>query len=133
MNGILVLTHGPFGEHLLRSACAIMNEPEKAAALNISRRLDFTILRNQIVDKIKELDAEAGVLVLIDAYGGTAYNTALPLIKTHPIHIVTGVNLPMVLSALTNRHRMPLEALARKVAEDARKTISVLADSFVGK
>ena len=127
MIGILVLSHGPFGEDLLKTACGIMHETEKIAALNLSRRLDFETLRRNVSDTIVALNATDGTLVLIDAYGGTSYNTTLPLMSTHRISMVTGVNLPMVLSALTNRQRMSLEALAKKVSEDAKKTISVLA------
>jgi PTS system mannose-specific IIA component len=127
MIGILILTHGLFGENLLKTACGIMNESEAVKTLNLSRRLDFSTLRKMVSDAIESLDAKNGVLVLIDAYGGTSYNTTLPLTKQYPICIVTGVNLPMVLSALSNRHRMSLEALARKVSEDAKKTISVCA------
>ncbi len=131
MIGILVLTHGPFGEDLLKTARGIMNESEKMGALNLSRRFDFPTLRKKVSEAIHGLGAEGGVLVLIDAYGGTSYNTTLPLIGDHPISLVTGVNLPMVLSSLTNRHRMPLEPLAKKVSEDAKKTISVLFKSDV--
>lgn len=127
MIGILILTHGLFGENLLKTACGIMNDSEQVKTLNLSRRLDFSTLRKMVSDTIDQLDTKQGVLVLIDAYGGTSYNTTLPLMKQYPICIVTGVNLPMVLSALSNRHRLPLEALARKVSEDAKKTISVCA------
>ncbi|MBV9080981.1 MAG: PTS sugar transporter subunit IIA [Elusimicrobia bacterium] len=131
MIGILILTHGAFGEDLLKTACGIMHETEKIAALNLSRRADFATLRKKVSDTIAEISAQDGVLVLIDAYGGTSYNTTLPLMSTHRISLVTGVNLPMVLSALTNRHRMQLDQLARKVSEDAKKTISVLSASDV--
>jgi mannose PTS system EIIA component len=126
MIGILILTHGRFGEDLLKTASGIMHEAELSTSLNLSRRLDFPTLRNSVADAIEKMNSKDGVLVLIDAYGGTSYNTSLPLLKTHKISLVTGVNLPMVLSALTNRHRMTLEGLAKKVSEDARKTISVL-------
>ncbi len=126
MIGVVILTHGRFGEDLLKTACGIMRETEKVTSLNLSRRLDFQSLRKMVVEAIQNLNAESGVLVLIDAYGGTSYNTTLPLLKDYPLSLVTGVNLPMVLSALTNRHRLPLEALAKKVSEDAKKTISVL-------
>ena len=125
MIGILILTHGLFGENLLKTACGIMNESSNTKTLNLSRRLDFETLRKMVSGAIVELDADGGVLVLIDAYGGTSYNTSLPLMKEHPISLVTGVNLPMVLSALSNRHRLKLDALARKVSEDAKKTISI--------
>lgn len=131
MIGVLILTHGRFGEDLLKTACGIMHETDKVVALNLSRRLDFQTLRKQVTDSITALKAESGVLVLIDAYGGTSYNTTLPLMGEHHICLVTGVNLPMVLSALTNRHRLTLEAVAKKVAEDAKKTISVMFRSDV--
>ena len=127
MIGVLVLTHGKFGEDLLKTACGIMCESEKVASGNLSRRLDFATLRKNVAETIESLNAEGGVLVLIDAYGGTSYNTTLPLMSKYRICMVTGVNLPMVLSALTNRHRLPLDRLARKVSEDARKTISLMA------
>ena len=102
-----------------------MKESESISALNLSRRLDFQTLRKKVSDQIKKLEADEGVLVLIDAYGGTSYNTSLPLMEDFKIGLVTGVNLPMVLSALTNRKRMSLGQLAVKVSEDAKKTISV--------
>lgn len=126
MIGVLILTHGSFGGDLLKTACGIMHETEKSAALNLSRRLDFETLRRNVVTTIENLKADGGVLILIDAFGGTSYNTSLPLMKQHHICMVTGVNLPMVLSALTNRHRLTLEDLARKVSEDAKKTIAVM-------
>lgn len=126
MIGILILTHGPFGEDLLKTASGIMHEADLSTSLNLSRRLDFPTLRKMVSDAIEGMNTKDGVLVLIDAYGGTSYNTSLPLLKSHKISLVTGVNLPMVLSALTNRHRMNLEALAKKVSEDSKKTISVL-------
>jgi len=70
MIGVLILTHGPFGENLLKTAMGIMRDQEKATALNISRRLDFETLRRQVSEAIESLHSEDGVLVLIDAYGG---------------------------------------------------------------
>lgn len=131
MIGVIVLTHGRFGEDLVKTACGIMHENEKVSTLNLSRRLDFQALRKLVSETIEGIQADGGVLVLIDAYGGTSYNTSLPLMNQYPICLVTGVNLPMVLSALTNRHRMTLEALAKKVAEDAKKTISVMSKSDI--
>ena len=131
MIGILVLTHGQFGEDILKTVSIIMKDTEKVTSLNLSRRLDFLTLRQQVVDKIQGLNAEGGVLVLIDAYGGTSYNTAVPLMDNQPISLVTGVNLPMLLSALTNRKRLPLKELARKIADDAKKTISVISRADV--
>ena len=77
-------------------------------------------------EAIESLHSEEGVLVLIDAYGGTSYNTTLPLMKNFKICLVTGVSLPMVLSALANRQRLSLLEVAKKVSEDAKKTVAVM-------
>jgi len=132
MIGILILSHGQFGEDLQKTATGIMNESAKVMALNLSRRFDFPVLREKVVEVLRVLEDGSGVLVLIDAYGGTSYNAALPLLSEHHICIVTGVNLPMILSALSNRNRMVLEDLSKKVSEDAKKTISVCANPRVG-
>ncbi len=132
MIGILILSHGPFGDDLQKTACGIMHDSERVAAVNLSRRFDFPVLRQKVVTALQQLEQGDGVLVLIDAYGGTSYNTSLPLMSDYHISLVTGVNLPMVLSALSNRSRMSLEELARKVSEDAKKTISVCFNSRVG-
>jgi len=126
MIAVLVLTHGQFGENLLKTACGIMKDELNIKALNLSRREDFSSLRKKVRERLNELDSKEGVMVLIDAYGGTSYNTTVPMMKDYNMSIVTGVNLPMLLSALTNRARMPLHELAKKVSEDAKKTISVL-------
>jgi mannose/fructose-specific phosphotransferase system component IIA len=55
MIGVLILTHGPFGEDLLKTACGIMHEADKVVALNLSRRLDFQTLRKQVADAIQGL------------------------------------------------------------------------------
>ena len=128
MISVLILTHGQFGENLLKTACAIMKETENVAALNLSRRLDFPTLRKKVAEEIDHLDSSQGVLVLIDAYGGTSYNTTVPLLKDYQMTLVTGVNLPMLLSALSNRTRLTLNDLARKISEDAKKTISILSN-----
>jgi PTS system mannose-specific IIA component len=125
MIGILVVCHGQFGENLLKTACGIMHEVERVEALNLSRREDFTTLRRRVSEGIERVISDSGVIVLIDAYGGTSYNTSLPLVKQYNVSLVTGVNLPMVLSALTNRRRLDLDGLSKKVSEDAKKTISV--------
>lgn len=131
MIGILVLTHGQFGDDLIKTVEAITNDTESVAALNISRRLDFDTLRGRVLEKIQTLNADGGVLLMIDTYGSTSYNTAVPLMEQNRICMVTGVNLPMILSALTNRNRMNLFDLAKKVASDAKKTIQVSSKSEV--
>jgi len=128
MIGIVVITHGNFGEGILQSAKQIMKGGENCLAINLSGRRDLNELSEEIKNKVSALDSAEGILICIDAMGGTPYNATRCLTKEGSIHVVTGVNLPMLLSALNNRSRMNIQDLARKVVEDGRKTMVVALD-----
>jgi PTS system ascorbate-specific IIA component len=52
---------------------------------------------------VQELDDGAGVLVLTDIYGATPGNIALRLLAPGRVEGISGVNLPMLVRALTYR------------------------------
>jgi mannose PTS system EIIA component len=54
---------------------------------------------------IKELDEGKGVLVLTDMYGGSPSNIAAKLVIPGRVEAVAGVNLPMLIRALTYRDK----------------------------
>jgi hypothetical protein len=62
--------------------------------------------------KIAELDRGEGVLILADVYGATPCNTVCKLMRTAASKRSSGVNLPMLLKALTYRNEA-LETLDR--------------------
>jgi mannose/fructose-specific phosphotransferase system component IIA len=65
-----------------------------------------------------------GALVLSDMMGGTPCNVCLRLARDPKLHfeLVTGMNLPMLITALANRHYMPLAQLAQKLVDDAARS-----------
>lgn len=65
------------------------------------------------VDLIRYVDRGAGVLVLTDIYGATPSNVAARLLKPGHVEGIAGVNLPMLIRALTYRE----EPLATVVAK----------------
>ena len=44
------------------------------------------------------------ILVLVDLKGGTPYNTAMYLSPSYNLKVITGVNLPMLLTLVTTRN-----------------------------
>jgi PTS system mannose-specific IIA component len=123
--GIVVITHGNFGEGILESAQHIMKCEGNCLAINLTGKRDLHDLRERIRARLSEIDTSDGALFLIDAMGGSPYNATLPFLVEGRLEVVTGVNLPMLLSALTNRTRMNVNDLARKVVDDGRKTMIV--------
>ena len=62
---------------------------------------------------IKDLDEGDGVLVLTDMYGGSPSNIAAKLLIPGRVEGVAGVNLPMLVRALTYREK-PLPVMLTK-------------------
>jgi PTS system ascorbate-specific IIA component len=63
-------------------------------------------------------DEGQGVLILTDIFGATPANIALKLQEPGRVEIVAGVNLPMLLRALTYRERS-MEVLVKKAVAGA--------------
>ena len=125
MISIIVITHGSFGEGILESAKHIMKCEGNCLAINLTGKKDLNELRERIKARLAEVDTSDGALFLIDAMGGSPYNATLPFLVDGHMEVVTGVNLPMLMSAFTNRSRLAIKDLARKVVEDGRKTMIV--------
>ena len=64
------------------------------------------------------LHQQSGVLVLTDIYGATPSNIAMKLIQPGRVEGVAGVNLPMLIRALTYRDE-PLDSVLDKAVSGA--------------
>ena len=106
MIGILLITHGSFGEALVQNACHVLNHrPAQLNQLGVAAQddpLDLMPLARQMLNLV---DNGKGVLVLTDIFGATPANLALKLLEPGRIEGLAGVNLPMLLRALTYRDK----------------------------
>jgi PTS system ascorbate-specific IIA component len=114
MIGILLVSHGAFGESLIHCASHVLGKRPLYV-----RQLGVTVHDNpdEIIpvaeDLIRFLDTGQGVLVMTDIYGATPSNIAARLLKPGRVEGVAGVNLPMLIRALTYREE-PLESMLAK-------------------
>jgi len=114
MIGILLITHGTLGESLIQCACHVLNKrPARLKQLAVTAQDDPLLLLPQARALVKELDAGHGVLILSDIYGGSPSNIAAKLLIPGRVEGVAGVNLPMLIRALTYRDRS-LQTLVTK-------------------
>jgi PTS system ascorbate-specific IIA component len=114
MIGILIIAHGTLGESLIHCASHVLNKrPARLKQLGITAQDDPLLLLPQARALVKELDDGTGVLILSDMYGGSPSNIAAKLLIPGRVEGVAGVNLPMVIRALTYRDR-PLATLITK-------------------
>ena len=114
MVGILIIAHGTLGESLIHCASHVLNRrPARLKQLGVTAQDDPLLLLPQARALVKELDSGTGVLILSDMYGGSPSNIAAKLLIPGRVEGVAGVNLPMVIRALTYRDR-PLATLITK-------------------
>jgi len=114
MIGILLITHGTFGESLIQNVCHVLNKrPPLIGQLGVAAQDDPLDILPMARLLLGEVDGGAGVLIMTDILGATPSNLALKLLDPGRIEGVAGVNLPMLLRALTYR-KNNLETLVQK-------------------
>lgn len=122
MIGILILTTGETGLHLIADAASIAGEmPEQLLGLAAHHRPPEK-LRVLIGEAIETLDDDDGVLILADIYGSTHTNTACGILEPGRVELVSGVSLPMLMRTLNYRH-LSLEQLAEKAVTGGRECV----------
>jgi PTS system ascorbate-specific IIA component len=87
--------------------------PEQLENVDLSACEDPDDMLARAQRQVARLDRGKGVLILTDLYGATPCNTVCKLIRHDNVEAVVGVNLPMLLKALTYRN----DSLARLVAK----------------
>ena len=114
MIGILLVSHGAFGESLIHCASHVLGKrPLYVRQLGVTVHDDPDEILPTAEDLIRFLDQGQGVLVMTDIYGATPSNIAMRLLKPGRVEGIAGVNLPMLIRALTYRDE-PLEAVVAK-------------------
>jgi PTS system ascorbate-specific IIA component len=104
MIGILIVSHGAFGESLIHSASHVLGKrPLYLRQLGVTVHDDPDAILPMAQDLIRFLDQGRGVLVMTDIYGATPSNIGMRLLERGRVEGLAGVNLPMLIKALTHR------------------------------
>jgi PTS system ascorbate-specific IIA component len=127
MIGILVVSHGAFGESLIHSASHVLGKrPLYLRQLGVTVHDDPEAILPVAEDLVRYLDQGEGVLVLADIYGATPSNIAARLLRPGRVEGIAGVNLPMLIRALTYRES-PLAELVQKALAGGSEGITRMA------
>src|SRR3954447_11113563 len=117
MNAILLIAHAPLANALRQ--CALHVFPDCGnwvVAIDVQPNLspDETLGSARIaLDQPSRTPQGKGVLVLTDIFGATPSNVAQKLVDGVGSKLITGVNLPMLLRAVTYKHE-PLDTLVSR-------------------
>ena len=105
MVGVILTSHGGFADGIHQSAEMIFGPQENFKSCILKPDEGPEDVKKKMQEAIASLDNQDEVLFLVDLWGGTPFNQASSLVKEHEDKwtIVAGMNLPMVIEALTQR------------------------------
>jgi mannose PTS system EIIA component len=117
MIGILIVAHGSLGESLITCVSHVLGtRPPLLEHLDVTRHCEPAAMLAAGQELTRALDQGDGVLVLADMYGATPCNTACRLVVPGRVEAVAGVNLPMLIRALTYRNESLDKVLAKALS-----------------
>lgn len=104
MVGILLITHAPLGKAFVDTANHMFSrELERIEVIDVIADQEPFEIHTMAKAAIARLNDKHGVLVLTDVMGGTPSNCCHMLSDTIRVEVVAGINLPMLLRAITYR------------------------------
>ena len=123
--GLVLVTHGNLALEFISAMQHVVGKQEKVAAVCIGPEDDMEMCRQEILDKVGEVDSGAGVVVLTDMFGGTPSNLAISIMDRANVEIIAGVNLPMLIKIATLRKEKNLKETVSGAQEAGKKYINV--------
>jgi PTS system ascorbate-specific IIA component len=133
MAGIIIVAHTPLASALLEFVGHIYGQvPEHIFAVNVPPHEDSKITLNKLQELVDSLHSENEVLVITDIMGATPSNVASRLMNQSnhscEIQVLTGVNLPMLLRAVSHRHE-PLTEIVEKSLQGGQQGVMRIRDA----
>jgi len=123
MVGILVVSHGRLAEALISAAQSLVGSFQKVRGVSIWPRDREKEICERIQKAIVEVNEGEGVVILTDVLGGTPTNLSLPFLENEQVEVVTGVNLPMLLTLWSYRRERSIREMGRLVKKSGRRSI----------
>ena len=129
MVGVIIATHGHFADGLVDSAKMFADDVPNIKVLDLTEDKTLDQYTNEVVKAVDEVDTGEGVIALVDILGGCPSTTVFRV--KHKLHknieIVTGVNLPMIVSLLTLMEEdIDLKELAEALVKSGVEHIHIM-------
>ncbi|HEL1997184.1 TPA: PTS mannose transporter subunit IIAB [Streptococcus suis] len=134
--GIIIASHGEFAAGIHQSGQMIFGEQEKVQVVTFMPSEGPDDLYAKLNAAVDSFDADDEVLVLADLWSGSPFNQASRVAGERPdrkFAIITGLNLPMLIQAYTERlmdAAAGVEKVAANIIKEAKDGIKVLPEEL---
>ena len=121
IHGLLV-GHKDIGEGILRALKSITGDIEHFAYIS-----NEGLSTKELVEQIKVFSdehQEEGLIIFVDLFGGSCWRAA-KMAKLDNTYIISGANLPMLLSFINKRESFSLSELPDIIENDGKRGITL--------
>ena len=127
MIGIVLVTHGQIGEELCAAAEHVLGAQSQLAFVAVNGADSIGVKQAEVAAAIESVRPERddGVIILTDMVGCTPSNLASREGRQGREVVITGVNLPMLVTIADARKRGNLSRVVRLGIEAGRKYIDI--------
>lgn len=126
MNGIFIIAHAPLASAMRQCVAHVFTDQAPAVvALDVQAHMppEETLAQARI---LMQQFGDRPVLVMTDIFGATPCNVAQKLVDGVGSRLVAGLNLPMLLRAVSYRHE-PLDVLMTRALAGATQGVMQVA------
>ncbi|MFM0785373.1 PTS sugar transporter subunit IIB [Streptococcus suis] len=134
--GIIIASHGEFAAGIHQSGSMIFGEQDKVQVVTFMPSEGPDDLYAKLNAAVDAFDADDEILVLADLWSGSPFNQASRVAGENPdrkFAIITGLNLPMLIQAYTERlmdAAAGVEKVAANIIKEAKDGIKVLPEEL---
>ncbi len=130
MVGVLIVSHGALADALISEVQFLIGKLQKVKGVSIWPKESEEEVRGRIRERMAEVDEGDGIVILTDIMGGTPTNLCLSFLKDERVEVVTGVNVPMLLTLSSYRKERSLEEICSLVKKSGRRSIILVKEAF---
>ena len=132
MIGLILVTHGQLAQEFVSAMEHVVGPQAAIESVCIGPQDDAQGRREEISEKIAEVDQGQGVIILTDLFGLTLSNLAISLLEEGKVEVIAGINLPMLIRLARARTEMDV-ADAVRAARDAGRNYITIASEFLAR
>ncbi len=125
MIGVVIVAHGGLAGEFRAALEHVVGRQEHLEAFSIGPEDDVEQRRTELIEAVRRVNADRGVVVLTDMFGGTPSNLAISTMDRKGIEVIAGMNLPMLIKLASVRDSEPLAEAVVAAQEAGRKYINV--------
>ena len=123
MVSIVLASHGDLAAGIRQTGSMVFGDQPSVAVVSLEPSMGPDDFRAKVEEAIASFEDQEQVLFLVDLWGGTPFNQISGLIEGHDSWaIVTGVNLPMLIEAYSQRFdaKNTAHAIAKHLVTEAK-------------